>query len=81
VKELEEELHQAEHKLQLKVEQISKNVVDLDQKGKEIKALNEEKDHIQRVVAQERAEFLDEKRSSEAIAARWQHHWPFPNTK
>ena len=72
VKELEEELHQAEHKLQLKNEQISKYVVDLDRKGEEIKALNEENDHIQQVAAHEKAEFLDEIRSSEAIAARWQ---------
>ena len=72
VKELEEELHQAEHKLQLRMEQISKYVVDLDRKGQEIKVLNEEKDHIQQVAGRERAEFLDEIRSNEAIAARWQ---------
>ena len=72
VKELEEELHQAEHKLQLKMEQISKFVVDLDRKGEEIKVLNEEKEHIQQVAAREKVEFLDEIRSNEAIAARWQ---------
>ena len=73
VKELEEELHQAEHKLQLKMEQISKFVVDLDRKGEEIKVLNEEKDHIQQVAAREKAEFLDEIRSNQEIAARWQY--------
>ena len=72
VKELEEELHQTENKLQLKMEQISKYVVELDRKGEEIKLLNEEKDHIQQVAAHEKAEFLDEIRSSEAIAAKWQ---------
>ena len=72
VKELEEELHQTENKLQLKMELISKYVVDLDRKGEEIKVLNEEKDHIQQVAAHEKAGFLDEIRSSEAIAARWQ---------
>jgi hypothetical protein len=72
VKELEEELHQAEHKLQLKMKQISKFVADLDRKGEEIKVLNEEKDHIQQVAAREKAEFLDEIRSNEAIATRWQ---------
>ena len=73
VRELEEELHQAEHKLQLKMEQISKFVVDLDQKGEEIKMLNKEKEHIQQVAAREKAECLDEiRQSNEAIAARWQ---------
>ena len=72
VKELEEELHQAEHKLQLKMEQISKFVVDLDRKEEEIKVLSEEKEHIQQVAAREKAEFLDEIRSNEAIAAKWQ---------
>ena len=72
VKELEEELHQAEHKLQLKMEQISKFVVDLDRKGEEIKMLNDEKEHIQQVAARAKVEFLDEIRSNEAIAARWQ---------
>ena len=72
VKELEEELLQAEHKLQLKMEQICKFIVDLDRKEEEIKVLNEEKDHIQQVAAREKAEFLDELRSNEAIAARWQ---------
>ena len=72
VKELEEELHQAEDRLQLKMEQISKFVVDLDRKGEEIKVLKEEKDHNQQVAAREKAEFLDEIRSNEAIAARWQ---------
>jgi hypothetical protein len=72
VKELEEELHQAERKLQLKMEQISNFVVDLDRKGEEIKALNEEKDQIQQVAEREKAEFLDEIRSNEAIAAKWQ---------
>ena len=72
VKELEEELLQAEHKLQLKMEQISKFIVDLDRKEEEIKVLNEEKDHIQQVAVREKAEFLDELRSNEAIAARWQ---------
>ena len=72
VKELEEGLQQAEHKLQLKMDQISKFVVDLDRKGEEIKVLNEEKDHIQQVAAREKAEFLDQIRSNEAIAVRWQ---------
>ena len=70
VKELEAELQQAKHELQLKMEQF---VVDLDQKGEEIKALKEEKEHIQQVAAHEKEESLDEiRQSNEAIAARGQ---------
>jgi hypothetical protein len=73
MKELEEKLHQAEHELELKMEQMSKFVVDLDQKEEEIKALKEEKEHIQQAAAREKEESLDEiRRSNEAIAARWQ---------
>ena len=73
MKELEEKLHQAEHELQSKMEQMSKFVVDLDQKEEEIKALKEEKEHIQQATAREKEESLDEiRRSNETIAARWQ---------
>ena len=70
VKELEAGLHQAEHELQLKMEQISKFVVDLDQKEEEIEALKEEKEHIRQVAAREKEESLDEIRQSND--ARWQ---------
>ena len=64
VKEVEEKLHQAEHELQLKMEQISKFHVDLRLKEKEIAMLKKEKEQIQQVAAREKEESLDEIRQS-----------------
>ena len=71
VKELEEALYQAEHELQLKMEQINKLVIDFHRKEEEIEALKEENERVQEVAAREKEVSLEEiRRSNEAMAAR-----------
>ncbi|KAF8805130.1 hypothetical protein BYT27DRAFT_7213105 [Phlegmacium glaucopus] len=76
VKELEEELHQAEHELQLKMEQISKFIVDFYRKEEEIEGLKGEKERIQQEAKREKQESLDEVRAvrllNEVLAAERQ---------
>jgi hypothetical protein len=72
VRELKEELHEASNELLVKMEQIRNFIIDHDQKEVEIETLKEENEHIQQMAAREKLEFLNERRSNEAIAARWQ---------